>query len=58
MIKDPYLLLSVVNTALRDRYNSLQDYCFSEGVSEEEIIEILKGIGYTYNEEQNTFKNS
>ncbi len=56
MIKDPNILLSVVNTALRDKYSSLKDYCLSEDVSESEIIEILASISYYYNEELNVFK--
>ena len=56
MIKDPYLLLSVVNTALRDSYGSLSDYAASEGVSAEEIINILNSIGYAYDETSNSFK--
>ena len=57
MIENPYLLLSVINTALRDEYSSLRDYCLSTGESEEEIVNKLKEIGYEYLEEENVFKN-
>ncbi|MBR6737825.1 MAG: DUF4250 domain-containing protein [Clostridia bacterium] len=57
MIENPYLLLSVVNTALRNKYEDLNDYCLSENVSYEEIVNALEKIGYRYDEEQNCFKN-
>lgn len=56
MIKDPFLLLSVINTALRDKYSSLEDYCLSEDVNKCEIESTLLSIGYVYNEEYNCFK--
>ncbi|MBO7213869.1 MAG: DUF4250 domain-containing protein [Clostridia bacterium] len=55
MIKDPFLLLSVVNTALRNKYSSLEDYCLSEDEPMEEIERILNGVGYFYNKELNSF---
>ena len=42
--KDPMLLLSVVNTKLRDFYDSLDAFCEDLGVNKEELIETLKGI--------------
>ncbi|MBQ3235424.1 MAG: DUF4250 domain-containing protein [Clostridia bacterium] len=56
MIKDPFLLLSVVNTALRNKYVSLSDYCLSEDEPLEEIVKVLSSIGYVYDEEANCFK--
>ena len=56
MIKDPFLLLSVVNTALRDKYSSLEDYCSSEDLSKCEVENLLFSIGYVYDEEDNCFK--
>ncbi|MBR4760456.1 MAG: DUF4250 domain-containing protein [Lachnospiraceae bacterium] len=55
--KDPVMLLSFVNTQLRDNYSSLSDLAASYGVSEQEIKEKIGSIGYTYNEEQNRFVN-
>ena len=46
--KDPMLLLSVVNTKLRDFYDSLDAFCEDLGVNNEELIETLKGIDYEY----------
>ena len=55
--KDPVMLLSFINTQLRDNYSSLSDLAASYGVSEQEITEKIGSIGYTYNEEQNRFVN-
>jgi hypothetical protein len=52
---DPNLLLSIVNTKLRDKYKSLDDLCDYEDMDKEKIIESLGSIGYIYNEERNTF---
>ena len=51
----PNLLLSIVNTKLRDKYKSLDDLCDYEDMDKEKIIESLGSIGYIYNEERNTF---
>ena len=56
MIKDPYLLFSIVNTALRDNYESLTDYCLSEGVNEQELLKTLESAGFYYDSENNCFK--
>lgn len=52
---DPMILLSFVNTKLRDDYASLEDLCDSLGVSQEEITSKLSAIDYTYQEELNRF---
>lgn len=54
--KDKVMLLSVINTALRDKYNSLDELCDSEGVNKEQIIKDLAEIDYKYKEEVNQFK--
>ncbi len=46
--KDPVMMLSVVNTKLRDFYGSLDELCEDMGVGREEIICKLKEIGYEY----------
>ncbi len=53
--KDPIMLLSVVNTKLRDFYPSLEELAAAEGVTVEEIVEKLKIINYVYDENQNRF---
>ena len=55
MPKDPVMLLSFVNTQLRDYYNTLEELCKSYMVSEKEITDKLKTINYEYNTEKNQF---
>ena len=52
---DPMILLSFVNTKLRDDYASLKDLCDSLGISQEEITSKLSAIDYSYQEELNRF---
>lgn len=54
--KDKVMLLSVINTALRDKYSSLDELCDSEGIDKEQIIKDLAEIDYEYKEEVNQFK--
>lgn len=54
--KDPYMLLSVVNTKLRDDYGSLQELCASLGEDEKELTSRLAAAGFTYDPKQNQFK--
>ena len=54
--KDKVMLLSVINTALRDKYSSLDELCESEGIDKEQIIKDLAEIDYAYKEEVNQFK--
>lgn len=53
---DPAILLSVINTKLRDQYSSLEALCDDMDVSEEEIKNKLKLLGYEYDPEQNRFR--
>lgn len=53
--KDPAILLSYVNTKLRDFYPTLTEFCKSENVTEEEICTALAKIDYTYSAERNSF---
>ena len=55
MPSNPYILLSLINTKLRDNYPSLKTLCEEEDLSEEEIISLLKSIDYTYDEKLNKF---
>lgn len=54
--KDPVILLSLVNTELRDRFPTLKRFCKAHGVTEKEIIEKLRTIDYTYDPEFNQFE--
>ena len=53
--KDPVMLLSVVNTKLRDFYPNIEELASAEGVSAEAIIKKLETINYTYDETRNQF---
>ena len=50
---DPNILLSLVNTKLRDSYSSLELLCDDIDIEKHKIIEKLKTIGYDYDESQN-----
>lgn len=52
---DPIILLSLINTYLRDKYSSLDELCDYEDINAEEIISSLKAINYTYNPQLNKF---
>ena len=53
--RDPMLLLSVVNTKLRDYYHSLDALCYDMNVNKEEIISALKLIDYAYDSDIQQF---
>ncbi|MGL5151255.1 MAG: DUF4250 domain-containing protein [Clostridium sp.] len=55
-INDPNILLSMINMKLRDKYDSLEDLCYDLDISEIELKEKLKVIGYEYSMEENAFK--
>lgn len=52
---DPMILLSFVNTKLRDFYPSLDKMCDDLGCNKEEIESKLSAIDYKYNAELNKF---
>lgn len=54
--QNPVILLSYINTELRDNYADLDDLCKSLDIEKKEITYILKKIGYKYNENSNQFK--
>ncbi|MDY3063637.1 MAG: DUF4250 domain-containing protein [Bacteroidaceae bacterium] len=53
--QDPFMLLSVVNTYLRDKYTSLDELCEIENINKEELIKSLSVAGFEYSEENNKF---
>lgn len=53
---DPEMLLSLINTKLRDEYSSLDDLCDSLDIEKSRILEILEPAGYKYDKNQNQFK--
>lgn len=53
---DAVMLLSVVNTYLRDKYSSLDNLCTDLDVDKSTIIDKLSAINYEYDENLNQFK--
>lgn len=53
---DPIILLSYVNTKLRDEYDNLDDLCADLCISREELEKKLAAVGFVYNVETNSFK--
>lgn len=54
--KDPVMLMSYINTQLRDNYDSLEALCDALDADQTAIEATLAGIDYHYNKEQNQFK--
>lgn len=52
---DPVMLLSYINTQLRDFYSSLDELCDSLDLDKQVITEKLALIDYHYNSEHNQF---
>lgn len=53
--QDPMMLLSVVNTKLRDEYSSLDALCEDMNVDRQRLEDDLSKVGFEYNECQNKF---
>ncbi len=55
MPSDPVMLLSYVNTQLRDYYESLDELCLSLSVNKAELVSKLSSINYEYDATLNRF---
>ena len=53
---DPVILLSYLNTKLRDEFDSAEELYISLGISKEDTEKKLSSIGYHYSEETNQYK--
>ena len=53
--QDPIILLSYVNTKLRDEYDSLDELCDDLDADKEELVRRLEGVNYVYSPERNQF---
>ena len=53
--KDPVMLLSYVNTQLRDFYGTLDAFCEDKELSGEEVKKKLASIDYESDAEKNQF---
>ena len=54
--KDPVMLLSYINTQLRDNYSSLGEMCQILDLNELHIRKTLSDIGFEYVSEKNCFR--
>ena len=52
---DPMLLLSIVNTGLRDRFPTLERFCAAHTIDRDALCEKLKAIDYVYDPSVNQF---
>lgn len=50
------MLMSYVNTKLRDFYPSLEEMCEDMDISLSELTEKLEKAGFSYDREQNRFR--
>ena len=53
--KDPAMLLSYVNTQLRDNYDDLVEFCAANNIDINDITGRLRTINYCYDEHTNQF---
>ena len=53
--KDPVILLSFVNTKLRDEYSSLAELCAALDADEAELKKAMAALDYQYSPERNQF---
>ena len=52
---DPAILLSYINTKLRDSYPSFDELCSDMELDPAQITQKLSQIGYKYNPDHNSF---
>lgn len=53
--QDPFILLSVINTKLRDNYSSLDALCDDLGEDVQDIVSRLAAAGFEYDQQNNRF---
>lgn len=56
MPQDPVLLMSVLNTYLRDQYPNLEALCEDRELDAAAVCAKLKAAGFTYRPEINQFR--
>lgn len=52
---DPMMLMSVINTKLRDEYSTLDALCEDMQISKEDVVKKLAEAGFEYNPAANKF---
>lgn len=53
--KDPVILLSFVNTKLRDEFSSLEELCTACHADRKQLCDKLEQLDYRYDESTNQF---
>lgn len=53
--KEPAMLLSFINTELRDNFSDLTEFCAAHNVDINDVVGRLRAINYTYNVQTNQF---
>ena len=53
--KDPFMLVSYVNTQLRDFYPSVEELCKALDLNRAQLEEKLRAADYHYSQERNQF---
>lgn len=54
--EDPFMLLSVINTRLRDDFPTLDELCASLDIDKEALIRKLADAGFEYMPQINQFR--
>lgn len=54
--KDPMILLSYINTQLRDNYSSLEELCSAMDLEADGLLKTLGGAGFCYEPGRNQFR--
>lgn len=52
---DPFILLSYVNTKLRDQYSDLDEMCDDLAIDRNTLVKRLGDAGFEYSKENNKF---
>ena len=53
--QDPIILLSYINTQLRDHYATLAEFCAAMGTDQTELEKKIRAVDYEYDPEQKAF---
>lgn len=56
IVSDNNILLSLLNTAMRDKDMTVDELCEREDIDKNEIVERMASIGYSYDEATRSFR--
>lgn len=54
--RDPFMLLSVINTKLRDEYSDLDELCASLDIDKSDLADRLSEAGFSYDPDTDQFR--